>query len=450
MSEIRIVSSLALLYVFRMLGLFMVLPVLVLYGTEYERATPMLLGMALGVYGLTQAVFQVPLGLLSDIWGRKLIIVGGMVLFAVGSVVAAVSTSIEGVIIGRALQGAGAIASAIMAMVADLTSEENRTKAMAAIGASIGLSFTLAMILGPAVAAGFGLQGVFGLSALLALVGIAIMLFVVPTPSPSIKHTDAGAIPGLIGGTLRNVHLLRLNWGIFTLHAVLMAVFLAIPQLLVDFGGMERARHWVVYLPVLLLSFVFMVPLMMMSEKKKQVKGFFIFSIMLLAGAMALLAREQPGFWLIVIAVFVFFVAFNFLEATLPSWVSKVAPAGAKGTAMGIYSTSQFLGAFLGGFAGGWLLTHHTYVELIYFCIALVILWCGVALFMASPKYLRSMCVETGDGFSELDRVLALDGVEEAKHVPDEGLLYLKVEQKRFNELELEALLAGEAQKILK
>jgi len=239
----------------------MVLPVMVLYGTEYEYATPMLLGLALGVYGLTQSFFQIPLGLLSDFIGRKPVIVAGLVVFALGSAVAAASTSVYGLILGRALQGCGAIASTVMAMVGDLTSEDNRTKAMAAIGASIGLSFTLAMILGPILAADGGLGTIFWTAFALSVVGIAIVIFVVPKPKQLFgTRRDAGAIPALIKDTARNPDLMRLNFGVFVLHLVLMACFIVVPPMFEEVLGLERAKHWQVYLPVLLGAFIFMMP----------------------------------------------------------------------------------------------------------------------------------------------------------------------------------------------
>ena len=430
-----------MLYVFRMLGLFMILPILVLYGSEYEGATPFTLGIALGVYGLTQALFQIPMGLLSDYFGRKAIIVLGLVIFAIGSFVAAFSTSIEGVIIGRAMQGSGAIASAIMAMVADLTTEENRTKAMAAIGASIGLSFTIAIIVGPPVAALAGLQGVFMLSAILAIVGIGILIFGVPTPSGRRSHKEIGAIPTLFVETLKNRQLLQLNWGIFTLHAVLMAFFVAIPTLLEGEVLLDRDRHVWVYLPVLLLSFIAMLPLMLVSEKKRKVKTVFVASIALMVVSIGVFTVVGTSLGVALLALVLFFVAFNFLEATLPSWVSKVAPAGAKGTAMGIYSSSQFLGAFAGGTVGGLLLSLYSTQVVLLSCGALLVVWFCIALSMLPPKYLQNMCYEVTQGFKYIDQVLALKGVEEAKHSSDEGMLYLKVDKRYFNELDVKRLI---------
>ena len=436
-SEVRTVASLALLYAFRMLGLFMVLPILVLYGQDYQGATPFLLGLALGVYGLSQALFQIPLGLLSDVVGRKPVIVGGLVLFAVGSVVAATSSSVEGLILGRFMQGAGAIASAIMALVADLTSEKNRTKAMAASGASIGLSFSLAMILGPGIAAVGGLAGVFFLSAGLAVIGIVIVYRLVPTPVRANSHRDSGAIPVLLLSTAKNLQLLRLNFGIFSLHAILMACFVALPEFLESELSLARSDHWKVYLPTMLLAFVIMLPLMMLAEKKHQVKFAFLSAVFVLALATYGLSQVPISIGTVVALVFVFFIAFNLLEALLPSLVSKLSPAGAKGTAMGLYSTCQFLGAFIGGATGGWLLETQGISAVFIFCSGLIALWLLVAAFMSPPKYLTSLCLEVGEQFADVRSVLAVQGVEEALHEPADALLYLKVDKRILDEFHL-------------
>lgn len=441
-SQVKTVLSLASLYAFRMLGLFMVLPVLMLYGADYARATPFLLGVALGVYGLTQAVFQIPLGLLSDIIGRKPIIFAGLFVFALGSVIAATATSIEGLIIGRALQGSGAIASAIMAMVADLTSEENRTKAMAAIGASIGLSFSVAMIVGPAVAAAVGLKGVFFLSALLAGCGMFVLaLFVPKPPRAPASHRDTGAIPSLIRESLSNTQLLRLNWGIFSLHFILMSAFVVIPDMLESQYDFVRHSHWLIYLSLLGGAFLLMLPLVIIAERKRQIKRVFLVSVITLVGCFALLGQVQMPvtYWLAVLLVF--FTAFNLLEASLPSLVSKLSPAGAKGTAMGLYSTSQFLGAFGGGVAGGWVLQSYDYMVVFQMGTGVAGLWFLVAISMQSPKYLTSLCVSVERGFNATMDILEVPGVEEALLVSEDALLYLKIDKRVFDEQQLNRVL---------
>lgn len=353
MSQVRVVGSLAVLYMLRMMGLFLVLPVLALYGHQYEGATLALLGLALGIYGLSQAALQIPLGLLSDIWGRKPVIFMGLLMFICGSLVAAYATTIEGLILGRFLQGAGAIAGAVMAMVADLTTEEHRTRAMAIIGASIGVSFGLALAIGPWVASLGGIQAVFLCTAFAAGAGILVLLFWVPS-APRIAAIPEERLS--IWATLKNTQLFRLNWGIFTLHALLMSSFVVVPGILEGRLGIARGDHWLVYLVILVASFVCMIPLITRMEKRNWVKQVFLFAIIALAlslSALALFLQIQilPLAWLM---LFGFFVAFNLLEATLPSLVSKLAPKKTRGTALGIYSTSQFLGTFVGGVVGGY------------------------------------------------------------------------------------------------
>ena len=373
--ERRSVSSLALLYSFRMLGLFMVLPLLSLYAGDMPGATPSLIGLALGAYGLTQAGLQLPLGWLSDQVGRKPVIIGGLLVFALGSVLAATADSLWGIVIGRAVQGAGAIAATVMALVADLTSTEQRTKAMAIVGMSIGLSFAVALVLGPVIAAVGGLASVFWVTALLAGGGIAIVALLVPTPDAGgVMHSDVGARPRLFGRALRDLALLRLNFGVFSLHFILMACFLVVPGALEQLAGVDRAHHWQVYLPVLVLSVVGMLPLMRIAERGGRPREMFLCGIALLALAIPMLGLASSAM-VLYLALWLFFVGFNYLEATLPSQVSKSVFAGGKGTALGIYSTCQFLGTFAGGAGGGWLVQHFGQLSLVGLCLGLALAW---------------------------------------------------------------------------
>ncbi|MBT3411347.1 MAG: MFS transporter [Halieaceae bacterium] len=392
--ERRTVSSLALLYSFRMLGLFMVLPLLALYTADLPGADPLTIGLALGVYGLSQALLQIPLGWLSDKLGRKPVIVGGLLVFALGSVVAGMAETIEGVVLGRALQGAGAIASTVMALVADLTREEQRTKAMAIVGMSIGLSFAMALVLGPLVAAAGGLSAVFWFTTVLAIVGVAIVLLLVPTPPVGQMYDEVGARRGLFARSLQDAALLRLNFAVFSLHFVLMALFLVVPGLLLEVADLDRNSHWMVYLPALLLSIVGMVPMMIMAERKGRLHAMFLLAIVLLILAMTVISAPASPL-LLYLGMWLFFVGFNYLEATLPSLVSKMVFAGGKGTALGIYSTCQFLGAFAGGALGGWLLKSGGASLLLGCCLVLSALW--LVVFLPTSSLLGAPAAARGE-----------------------------------------------------
>lgn len=437
-SEMRTVGMLSLLYAIRMLGLFMVLPVLFVYGENYSYSTATTLGLALGIYGLAQALMQIPLGLLSDVIGRKPVIVFGLLLFAVGSVVAATSTSVYGLIIGRAMQGAGAIASTVMALVSDLTSDENRTKAMAAVGASIGLSFSIAIILGPVLASMWGLAGIFYVAFGLSLLGILVLLFGIPSPKKLKSSRESMVTPSLFLKTIVKPNLAQLNIGIFSLHAVLTASFVAVPALFVDYGFSE-AEHWKAYLPIVLASFLTIVPVVLLAEKKGYLKQSFLAAIALLALVFVLMGgvRELSSLFLF---VFLFFVAFNLLEAMLPSLVSKISPAGSKGTALGVYSTFQFSGAFVGGLAGGYLLETAGYTQLFMACAILCGFWLAVALFMKPPKHLSHLSMSVSQSVMDVD-LLGRDGVEEAIYIKEEGLIYIKLDKHKVDISELRALL---------
>ncbi|MEO1898211.1 MAG: MFS transporter, partial [Methylococcales bacterium] len=352
--EKRATLSLASIYALRMLGLFMILPVLSLFAEQMEGATPMLIGLAISVYGLTQAVLQIPFGLLSDRFGRKKIIIIGLILFSAGSVVAALSTNIYGVLLGRAIQGGGAIAAAIMALLADLTQEVHRTKAMATIGASIGISFGIAITLGPILAGYIGISGIFWLTAILSLLAILVVLFIVPNPEKSIVHCDAQLVPAQFFSVLKMPDLLRLDYGIFILHLCLTSCFVVLPLLIRD-AGLIPENHWMVYLPVLIGSMACIVPFVIIAEKKRQMKKVFIGAIITLMLANLGLFKYYDDLYGIIGFLWLFFCGFNLLEATLPSLISKTAPGDLKGTAMGAYSSSQFMDAFVKGVAGGWL-----------------------------------------------------------------------------------------------
>ncbi|MFC3284219.1 MFS transporter [Litchfieldella rifensis] len=436
-TERRAIIGLAGLYASRMLGLFMVLPVLALYADDLAGATPLLVGLALGGYGLTQAILQIPFGLLSDRIGRKAVIALGLTLFLLGSVVAAQADSIGGVILGRCLQGSGAVAAAIMALLADQTREEVRTAAMAIIGLSIGVAFAVAMVLGPLVAASFGLAGVFWFTALLAALGLVVLWRLVPRAPRRSRHRDVVLDRHQLKAILGRSDLLRLNISIFALHLILMAIFVAVPFRLLA-AGIGAAQHGGVYLAIMALAFVGMVPLVIVAEKKRRMKTVFVAAVASMATC--LLALAMVGSWWALVALLLgFFTAFNLLEATLPSMLSKLAPAGAKGTAMGIYSTSQFLGAFLGGLLGGGLAQHFGYDAVFYGCGVVALVWLAAVWGMPTPRHLASEVValdeEThGDALDTLmERFAEVAGVEDVLVVPDERVVYLKVDRQQLD-----------------
>ncbi|MGH1472445.1 MAG: MFS transporter [Cellvibrionaceae bacterium] len=431
--ERRAVVSLALLYAFRMMGLFMVLPVLMLFGENYQDSSPALLGLALGAYGFSQALLQIPFGLWSDRWGRKPVIAVGLILFAIGSVVAALSDTVYGLILGRFLQGAGAIASAIMALAADLTSDQNRTKAMASIGASIGVSFSVALIIGPLVTEFGGLSAVFWLTSVFAAIGILILFFIVPNQSAKQAHI-LSSNQKLFGKVLKDKDLLRLDFGIFVLHFILMASFLVLPQLLINVSEIPQNKHSWVYLVMLVGAFVLMLPFILIAEKRKKIKPVFLGAVFLLGAMQLVLSLFYEANYVLLGGFFLFFVAFNLLEATLPSLLSKLAPAGTRGTANGIYSSGQFLGAFLGGALGGLILSKFGVHGVFILCASLAFMWLITACFMTTPRQLSSIQV-TLDGKDQhqlLPQLMKLPGVAEVWYVEAERAAHLKVDSAVF------------------
>jgi MFS family permease len=425
-----------------MLGLFLILPVFALYAEELPEVTPLLVGIAIGVYGLTQALLQIPFGMLSDRIGRKPVLIGGLLIFAIGSAVAASSETIYGIILGRALQGSGAIAAVIMALAADLSREQRRLRMMAIIGISIGIAFALALISGPILNAWIGVPGIFWLTSVLALLGIAIVIFIVPTPKESHFHRDAEAVPAQFGQVLSDPELLRLDFGILTLHMCLTAMFLAYPLALRDLG-LESASHWVVYLPVMLLSMVAMVPFIILAESRRRMRPVFISAIAALTAASGVLYGFSHSLIIMVVSLFVFFTAFNLLEATLPSLIAKAAPGERKGTAMGVYSSSQFIGAFLGGALGGWFHTHYGIGGTFLLCAGMTLLWFLAALGMPDPNYLSNYLLPVGqlderDIGSLVEKLMAIEGVDDAVIIAEDGVAYLKVDLGTVDKARLE------------
>lgn len=391
--EIRASTSLASIFALRMLGMFLILPVFSVHAKSLpggESAT--LVGLAMGIYGLTQSFGQIPFGAASDKYGRKRVIIIGLILFALGSFIAAAGTNLAWVIVGRAIQGAGAISAAVTAFIADATREEHRTKAMAMVGGSIGLTFAISLIISPVMYQLIGMSGIFALTGILSIVAIFVVAYVVPPAPPKL---DMPRVP--MSEVLANGELLRLNFGVFALHVTQMAMFVVVPSALVQYADLPVSTHWKVYLPVVLASVVFMLPPVFVGEKRGKIKHVFL-------GAVALMIIVQAGFWMfmswpsmhwsiLVILLLAFFVSFNILEATQPSLVSRIAPPAAKGTALGVYNTLQALGLFCGGAFGGWLQQHIGPASVFALGVILTVVWLIIAANMKNLPRRRAASV---------------------------------------------------------
>ncbi|WBF44554.1 MFS transporter [Serratia rubidaea] len=441
--ERRATWGLGTVFSLRMLGMFMVLPVLTTYGMALNGASETLIGIAIGIYGLAQAVFQIPFGLISDRIGRKPLIVGGLLVFALGSAIAALSDSIWGIILGRALQGSGAIAAAVMALLSDLTREQNRTKAMAFIGISFGITFAIAMVLGPVITHALGLHALFWMIAALALCGIVITLLVVPSADRHVLNRESSMVRGSFSKVLSNPRLLKLNLGIMCLHILLMSSFVALP-LAMEKAGLAASSHWIVYLVTMLVSFVSVVPFIIYAEKKRRMKQVFMGCVAVLFAAELVLLISGQHLWGIIAGVQLFFMAFNVMEAILPSLISKESPAGYKGTAMGVYSTSQFIGVAIGGSLGGWLYGLHG-AGLVFIAGAVIAAgWFIISSTMQEPPYVSSLRITLSElaakDTSLASRLQAQPGVAEAIVVPEERSAYVKVDTKQTNRGQLETL----------
>jgi MFS family permease len=445
--ELRATWGLGTVFSLRMLGMFMVLPVLTTYGMALQGASEALIGLAIGIYGLAQAIFQIPFGLVSDRIGRKPLIIGGLAIFVLGSVIAAMSDSIWGIILGRALQGSGAIAAAVMALLSDLTREQNRTKAMAFIGVSFGVTFAIAMVLGPIITHKLGLHALFWMIAGLATLGIVLTILVVPDSKNHVLNRESGMVKGCFSKVLMEPRLLKLNFGIMCLHILLMSTFVALPGQL-EAAGFPAAEHWKIYLVTMLVSFISVVPFIIYAEVKRRMKRVFVLCISLLLIAEIVLWGSGNSFWELVIGVQIFFLAFNLMEALLPSLISKESPAGYKGTAMGIYSTSQFLGVAIGGSLGGWVDGLFDSQTVFLAGALLATVWLLVSMTMQEPQYVSSLRVEIPKDIDASDalreRLLAIDGVKEVLVVAEEHSAYVKIDSKVTNRFEVEQAIAAQ------
>jgi MFS family permease len=440
--ETRATAALASIYGLRMLGMFLILPIFAIYAETLQGGdNHALIGLALGAYGFMQVIFQLPFGMASDRFGRKKLINLGLIMFAVGSVFAATSQDIYMVIVGRAIQGAGAISAVVTALVADSTREEHRTQAMAMIGATIGVTFAVSLVAGPILNQWIGVPGIFWLTAVLSIAAIAVVKFAVPEPLHAHFHSDAQAAPAKIREVLRDTQLLRLNFGTFCLHGAQMAMFMVVPFAIKNSTGMNENTHWQIYLPVLVLSFILMVPAIIYAEKKAKLKPVFVTAVGLMLLTQIAFMFSLTSLWGIVATLFSYFVAFNILEASLPSLISKMAPVAAKGTAMGVHNTAQSFGMFLGAALGGWLSHSYGSPTVFVFCAALMVVWFALALGMQAPPSVKTKMFHI-QGYNDeqaailVQDIRAMEGVYEVVAIPSETMLMVKLENQRSKEFQ--------------
>ncbi len=447
-AELRAGASLAGVYGLRMLGLFIILPVFVVHAGQIRGGDNLtLVGIALGAYGLSQGILQIPFGLASDRWGRKPVLYAGLLIFAAGSFLGVAADDIWTAIAARTLQGAGAISSVAMALAADLTREQHRTKIMAMIGATIGLMFAVSLVGAPVLYRLIGMGGLFALTGLLSLAAVWLVQAQVPDPP---NHARPTGKPGGVMASILDAELLRLNVGIFVLHIVLYAMFVVVPVLLVT-SGLALAEHWKLYLPVVLASFVLMVPAILYADRQNRPKPVLLGAIALLLAVEAVLGAVSASIGALALLMLGFFVAFNVLEAMLPSLVSRIAPAQARGVAIGVYNTTQTLGVFFGGWLGGWLATHHGAPGVFVLCAALAALWLAVAVGMRPVRRQvnelssLTLSIPSGVNLEGLREALArVPGVHEAEVLAHDRIARIKVVPGQWDESRVRKLVTGE------
>lgn len=447
--ELRASAALAGVYALRMLGMFLILPVFALYAQTMDGGLdPRWVGLAFGAYGLTQALLQLPLGMASDRYGRKRVIYLGLLVFAAGSFMAAYADNIYMLALGRAIQGAGAVSAAVTALLADLTRDEVRTRAMAMIGLSIGLTFAVSLVLGPLLAGVMGVDGIFALTGVLTLLSMLTVHYVVPNPRVSKVHADAEATWAGLPLVLKNSQLLRLNFGVFALHCAQMLLFMSLP-LALEGLGLIRTQHWYIYLPVVVLGLVLMVPAIIVGEKKGKLKHVFVLAIALMVVAQLGLSFSLHSLLAIFLSLMFYFVGFNILEASLPSLISKIAPTHAKGTAMGVFNTTQSLGLFVGASLSGFILQKYGFFGIFSTCTILMVVWLVLAATAPAPMKVKNVVftlpVMWADKWPELrTKLIDLSTVVEAECSDDGSVLYLKVLQQGYNADVIQAILSGD------
>ena len=433
--ERRSTFALSSIFALRMLGLFMIIPVFSVAGQTYEYATPALLGLAVGIYGLTQAILQIPFSLIADRYSRKPLVVFGLLLFALGGAIAAMSDTIYGVIIGRAIAGGGAVSAVVMALLADVTREENRMKAMATMGMSIGVSFAVAFSLGPWLTGLVGISGLFWVTTIMGLAAIS-MLFLVPKVTRHHRNYQQGYLAQL-KQVLKMGDLNRLHVSVFSLHLLLTAMFIYVPSQLIDFAKIPLNSHGWVYLPLLVISLFFAFPSIVLAEKYRKMRGIFLTAICGIILGLGILIFGFESKYILLTGLGLFFIAFNVMEALLPSWLSKAAPIQSKATAMGVNASSQFLGAFFGGVTGGQLLLLNNTALGWSILTGLAIVWLLISFGLAQPRYLSSMVLrlpehkQTDEWTSQL---LAIRGIEEVVVMSDQQVAYVKVDKQQIDD----------------
>ena len=434
--ERRSTFALSSIFALRMLGLFMIIPVFAVAGQSYQGATPTLIGLAVGVYGLSQALLQIPFSLIADRFNRKPLIVFGLLLFALGGAVAAMSETIYGVIIGRAIAGAGAVSAVVMALLADVTREENRSKAMATMGMSIGLSFVVAFSVGPWLTSLVGISGLFWVTTLMGLLAI-LTLFLVPKTTRHHRNFQQGYITQL-KQVLKMGDLNRLHVSVFSLHLLLTAMFVYIPSQLIGFADIPLSKHGIVYLPLLVISLFFAFPSIILAEKYRQMRGIFLTAIAGIIIGLFILIFGFESKYILLLGLGFFFIAFNVMEALLPSWLSKAAPIQSKATAMGVNASGQFLGAFCGGMLGGQLLQLNNTAYGWSILTAIAIIWLLVSFGLSQPRYLSSLVLRLPEDNKQTDewtsQLLAIRGIEEVVVMSEQQVAYIKVDKQLIDE----------------